>query len=80
MPAMPGEKLRCDNDETMVGQRKGRLLNSSVKLYKEAKRRLTNETKSKEPETKRTMLVLGLRGFNAEEMFFFLSKVMKLTK
>ena len=80
MPAMPGEKLRCDNDETMVGQRKGRLLNSSVKLYKEAKRRLTNETKSKEPETKRTMLVLRLRGFNAEEMFLFLSKVMKLTK
>ena len=76
MPAMPGEKLRCDNDETMVGQCKGSLLNSLVEQATE----VVDKTKAKEPETKRTMLVLGLRGFNAEEMFLFLSKVMKLTK
>ena len=66
----------CDKDETMGGLSKGRLLNSSVEQSTET----VDKTKSKEPETMRTMLVLGLRGFNAEEMFFFLSKVMKLTK
>ena len=73
---MSGKKYMCDKDETMGGLSRGRLLNSSVEQTTE----MVDETKSKEPETKRTMLVLGLRGFNAEEMFFFLSKVMKLTK
>ena len=76
---MSGKKYMCDKDETMGGLSKGRLLNNSAEQATET----VDKTKSKEPETMRTMLVLGLRGFNAEEMFFFsffLSKVMKLTK
>ena len=73
---MSGKKYMCDKDETMGGLSKGRLLNNSAEQATET----VDKTKSKEPETKRTMMVLGLCGFNAEEMFLFLSKVMKLTK